>query len=147
MNHTFGLRTSRNPKTTNLATICKHASATVSDLGCLRKVEMQWQRSDMVIFWLKSRIPVKRNKLRSWKRNFGDKSAEGCLTYDAIAPWPDLTWPFFVKSCATDAPSAMQNFSVIHRALLRPFQKNSWELQIPPPPTPCAGEGWKRNCS
>ena len=29
---------------------------------------------------------------------------ESCSSYDVITSWPDLTWPFFTKSCAKDAP-------------------------------------------
>ena len=45
-----------------------------------------------VLSWIThNSIPVNDNKLRSWKRDFGDKLAGGCLNYDVIAPWPDLT--------------------------------------------------------
>ena len=70
-------------------------------------------------------IPVNGGKLRGCKYNFLEKSVGGCTFYDVIDPWPNMTWSFFAKSCAKDAPSAMQNFSVIRSAVRKPFQKNS----------------------
>ena len=104
MNHVFGLRVLKDTtKNTNLATIGKHWSAKVSGIGWPWKgQDAMWKgryRHVLTLIMHIVSISVKGNKLRCWKRDFGDKSAGGCPTYHAMAPWPHLTRSFFAKSC------------------------------------------------
>ena len=38
------------------------------------------------------------------KHGFVSKIAGGCSSYDVIAPWPDLTWSFFLPKVAQGLP-------------------------------------------
>ena len=70
--------------------------------GGLRKVKMQCQRSDWSYSDLKHSEYLHFSNwqwLGDWKHYFGETLFPGCLTYDIIALWPDLTWSFFCQKC------------------------------------------------
>ena len=79
-------------------------------------------------------IPVNNNKLSGWRRDCGEKSVRGFSNYDVMAPSVSIVSS---KSCARNAPLALQYLSAICPALRRSFQKkNSKGVALIPPPVP-----------
>ena len=46
------------------------------------------------------------------KHGFVSKIAGGCSSYDAIAPWPDLTWSIFLPKVAQGLPQKVPQSSL-----------------------------------
>ena len=96
ISHIFDLRSSRNPQNRQVGHhryVWDQPRSVTSD--GLWKVKIQWQRSDVVMFWPKSCIispfPLIAASCVAENTIFMKKSVGGCTTYDVIALWPDLT--------------------------------------------------------
>ena len=68
------------------------------------------------------------------KHGFVSKIAGGCSSYDVIAPWPDMTWPFFLPKVPQGLPHKVpENPAALRVAVFSVSAKN---LRGVAPPCP-----------
>ena len=65
------------------------------------------------------------------KHGFVSKIAGGCSSYDVIAPWPDLTWSFFLPKVAQGLPHKEPKNSTALRAVVFPLSAKNFREVAP----------------
>ena len=77
------------------------------------------------------------------KHGFVSKIAGGCSSYDVIAPWPDLTWSFFLPKVAQGLPHKVpQNPAALRTAV---FSLSAKILRGVAPPAPVRARDITKN--
>ena len=110
----------------------------VTDLKWPHGTEWQCGNSTLAMSW-PNHAQLLSFALMAWrqgavKHGFVSKIAGGCSSYDVIAPWPDLTWSFFLLKFAQGLPHKVpQNPAARSAAVFRYLRKTSGGVAPTPP--------------